>query len=107
MKRDLFDLGVPFAAGGVVFLLGAFASGAVTPTNIAQLNVAMARVDERATICQEAAMTVLAEATQTDDFSGLAGKKRRDALAMDFVIPSGDARTDRLVLDECSKRLDT
>jgi hypothetical protein len=107
MKKDLFDLGVPFAAGGVVFLLAAFASGAVTATNTSQLNVAKARIDERATICQEAAMTVLAEATQPTDFSGVEGKKRRDALAMDFVIPSGDDRTDRLVLDECSKRLDT
>ena len=107
MKKDLFDLGVPFLGGGVVFLLATFASGAITATSTAQLNVAKARIDERATICQDAAMTVLAESTQPMDFSGVEGKKRRDSLAMDFVIPSGDARTDRLVLQECSKRLDT
>jgi hypothetical protein len=107
MKKNLFDLGVPFAAGGVVFLLATFASGSITATSTAQMNVAKARIDERATICQDAAKTVLAESTQAMDFSGVQGKKRRDALAMDFVIPSGDARTDRLVLEECSKRLDT
>jgi hypothetical protein len=107
MKKNLFDLGVPFAAGGVVFLLATFASGSITATSTAQMNVAKARIDERATICQEAAMTVLAESTQPTDFSGLPGKKLRDSLAMDFVIPSGDAQKDRLVLQECSKRLDT
>ena len=107
MKRNLFDVTVPFTAGGVVFLLLAFASGIVTPTNSARSDVAMARIDERATICHEAAMTVLAEATQPQDFSGIKGRQLRDSLARDFVIPSGDARTDRRVLEECSKRLDT
>ena len=107
MKKDVFDVGIPFAAGGVVFLLAAFASGIVTPTQSAQSDVAMARINERATICHEAAMTVLAEATQPQDFSGIGGRQLRDSVARDFVIPSGDAGTDRLVLEECSKRLDT
>jgi hypothetical protein len=107
MKKDVFDVAVPFTAGGVIFLLLAFTSGIVTPTDSARSDVAMARIDERATICHEAAMTVLAESTQPQDFSGFGGRQLRDSLARDFVIPSGDAGTDRLVLQECSNRLDT
>ena len=106
MNRDLFEVIVPFAAGGIVLLLLGFASGLITTTSSARSDVAMARIDERATICHEAAMASLAEATEPVDFTGMEGRQRRNALASDFVIASGDDRTDRLVLEECSKRLD-
>jgi hypothetical protein len=98
--KDLFLIGVPFLAGGVVFLLVAFATGLVTASSTSRANVAMARVDERATMCFDAATAYLATA------QGQADGPITRALAEQFSIASGDARTDTLVQEACRKKLD-
>jgi hypothetical protein len=101
MKKSLFDLGVPFLAGGVVSLLGAYGAGLITATSTARMNIAEARIDERATMCHAAAVAYLAEQT-TARVAGFAGS---NALAEQFVVATGDASIDRMVREACSKKL--
>ena len=61
MKKDLFTLGVPFVAGGIVFLLAGFTTGLMTTSSDARLGAQNARVDARASICQKAATAHFAE----------------------------------------------
>ena len=99
MKKDLFLIGVPFVAGGVVFLLLAFGTGIVTTTSTSRINIAMARVDERATMCFDAASAYLL--TRGAEPNG----PTNASLAEQFFTTSGDKRTDTLVREECQKRL--
>jgi hypothetical protein len=97
--RDWFLIGVPFVAGGIVFLLLCFGTGIVTATSTSRTNVAMARVDERAIICFDAATAYLS----TPD--GQLHPPERAALAAQFLTASGDKRTDTLVGEACRKKL--
>jgi hypothetical protein len=99
--RDLFLIGVPFVAGGIVFLLVAFATGLVTTTSASRTNIAMARIDERATMCFDAATAFL-----STEGSGTSTPTNA-ALAEQFFATSGDKRTDTLVRERCQKMLDT
>jgi hypothetical protein len=99
--RDLFLLGVPFVAGGIVCLLAAFATGLITTTSAARTDIAMARIDERATICFEAATAFL-----STESSGTSVPTNA-ALAEQFFATSGDKRTDTLIRERCQKMLDT
>ena len=100
MKKDWFLLGVPFVAGGIVFLLAAYLTGIVTPTSTSRMNVAMARVDERATMCFDAATAFLS--AQVPGTAVLASA----TLAEQFLSASGDKRTDTLVREQCQKKLE-
>jgi hypothetical protein len=102
MKTPYFDVGVPFLAGGVVFLLIAYGTGAMTAVNTANANVAAARIDERAIMCQEAAVAYLAQK------SGIPAAGEADmpkALAEQFYVASGDVSKDRAGREECSRKL--
>ena len=99
MQKDLFSIGVPFIGGGVVFLLLAFGTGIVTATSTSRMDIAMARVDERATMCFDAATAFLATA------EGQAVGTVKREFAEQFFVASGDRRTDTLVQDECRKKL--
>ena len=99
--RDRFLIGVPFIGGGVIFLLLAFGSGIITATNTARANVALARIDERATICFDAATAYLS----TPDGQGQAPASAD--LVAQFVTASGDKRTDTMVGEACRKKLNT
>ena len=106
-NRPYFEVGVPFLAGGVVFLLIAYVTGAMTAVNTANANVAAARIDERAIICQEAAVAYLAQKPDQTP-GGVAGAEAADlrkALAEQFYVASGDVSRDRTGREECSKKL--
>ena len=106
MKKDLFTLGVPFVAGGIVFLLAGFTTGLMTTSSDARLGAQNARVDARANICQEAATAHFAEIGEAmPDFEGMAGREQRDAVAAEFLISSGNESIDRLALKSCSEKL--
>jgi hypothetical protein len=98
MDRDFLSIGVPFVAGGAVFLLIAFATGIVTLGGTSRTDVAAARIDERATICFDAATAHL-------NASGKQAGQTAAALAQEFTITSGDKGTDALVQEECRKKL--
>jgi hypothetical protein len=98
--RDLFSIGVPFVAGGVVALLLGFGSGMFTATSTSLMNVSSARVDERATICFEAVSAYLLTAD-----GQLQEAAARALLPERFLIASGDKRTDTRVKEECRKKL--
>jgi hypothetical protein len=99
-KRDLFSIGVPFVAGGVVALLIGFSTGMFTATSTSLANVVSARVDERATICFEAVSAYLL----TPD-GQIQEAAARALLPAQFLIASGDKRTDTRVKEECRKKL--
>jgi hypothetical protein len=99
MNRDLFSIGVPFLAGGIVFLLLCFGTGIVTASSTSRMNVAMARVDERATMCFDAATAHILTS------GGQVGGPASSALAEQFFTTSGDKRTDTLVQEQCRKKL--
>jgi hypothetical protein len=103
MKKSLFDLGVPFLAGGVLFLLTAYGTGLVTASNTARENVAAARIDERAVMCQEAAVAYLAHKAEQTPVAAATDLPK--ALAEQFFVATGDARRDRMVLEECTRKL--
>jgi hypothetical protein len=107
LKRDLFDVGVPFFGGGVVFLLGLYGLGMITPTSVAQDRLAQALVNDRATLCQQAALAHLADAGDTTPLNatGMAAREMRDELAAAFFTESGDLVRDRLVRAACSQKL--
>jgi hypothetical protein len=107
VKRDFFDIGVPFLSGGVVFLLGLYGLGMITPTNVARDRLAQALVNDRATLCQQAALTHLATVGDTTPLNatGMAAREMRDALAAEFFTESGDVVRDRLVREACSQKL--
>jgi hypothetical protein len=105
MKTPYFDVGVPFIAGGVVFLLIAYGTGLMTAANTARANVAAARIDERAIICQEAAIAYLAEKAGNPSGVTSAEAEQRKALAEQFYVSSGDVSKDRAGREECSKKL--
>jgi hypothetical protein len=106
MKSDLFTLGVPFVAGGIVFLLAGFGSGLVTTSSDARLSAQNARDDARANICEKAATAHFAEiGEKMPDFEGMTGRDERKALAADFLVSSGDEKIDRLALESCSEKL--
>ena len=97
MKTPYFEVGVPFVAGGVVFMLIAYGTGLMTASNTAKADVAAARIDERAVMCQEAAVAHLAGAPAAAD--------QTRALAEQFYISSGDVTKDRAGREECSRKL--
>jgi hypothetical protein len=97
--RDWFMLGVPFVAGGIVFLLLCFGTGIITATSTSRANLAMARIDERATICFDAATAFLS----TPD--GQLNPPATQALAEQILTASGDKRTDTLVGEASRKKL--
>lgn len=98
MKKDVFEVGVPFIAGGVVFLLLAAGTGIITTSGTSRTDVAAARINERATMCFDAATAHL-------NASGQQAGQTAAALAQEFAIASGDKRTDTLVQEECRKKL--
>ncbi len=100
MKTPYFDVGVPFVAGGVVFMLIAYGTGLMTASNTASADVAAARIDERAVMCQEAAAAHLAQQAGAPAAAGQA-----KALAEQFYISSGDITKDRAGREECSRKL--
>jgi hypothetical protein len=102
MKKSLFELGVPFIAGGVIFMLAAYGTGLMTASNTARANVAAARIDERAVMCQEAAVAYLAQKAEQTPGAAAAVPK---VLAEQFLVASGDAGKDRMVLEECARKL--
>jgi hypothetical protein len=99
MNKDLFSIGVPFVAGGVVFLLLAFGTGIITATSTSRTNIALARVDERALMCFDAASAYLL--AHGADANGAT----HATLAEQFLATSGDKRTDTLVREACQKKL--
>lgn len=107
MRKSLFDLGVPFLGGGVIFLLVAFGTGAITATNTSTANVAMARIDERAAMCQEAALAYLAETGKQvpADRSGTEARDLTKALADKFFLTTGDVTKDKMIKEACSSKL--
>jgi hypothetical protein len=106
MNRPYFDMGVPFLAGGVVFLLVAYLTGAMTATNTANANVAAARIDERAIMCQEAAVAYLThKAEQTPAGVAADAADLPKALAEQFYVASGDISKDRAGREECTRKL--
>ncbi len=107
LKNPVFDIGLPFLGGGVVILLSFYGLGWITPTNTARNNVEAARIDERASVCQQAAIAHLAEVgdIRVLNETGVLAREMRDALAEEFVLESGDAVKDRLVREACSSKL--
>ncbi len=107
MKKDLFNLGVPFLGGGVSFLLALYGLGLITPTNIARDQLALALVDDRATQCQQAVLAhnVAVGDTTPLNGTGMLAREMRDALAAEFFTESGDVVRDRLVRASCSQKL--
>jgi putative Ca2+/H+ antiporter (TMEM165/GDT1 family) len=106
-NRDYFEIGVPFLAGGVVFLLGFYLLGLIVPANVARNTVTAALVHERAVLCHKAAIAYIAEVGDKTDFkaAGMAAREARDALAAKFTIESDDVKNDRLVRDACRDML--
>jgi hypothetical protein len=100
MKTPYFEVGVPFVAGGVVFMLIAYSTGLMTASNTARADVAAARIDERALMCQEAAVAYLAQ-----NAGGAGAADQAKALAEQFYISSGDVSKDRAGREECSRKL--
>jgi hypothetical protein len=100
MKTPYFDIGVPFIAGGIVFMLIAYGTGLMTASNTAKANVAAARIDERAVMCQAAAVAYLAQ-----NAGGPGAADQAKALAEQFYVSSGDVSKDRAGREECSRKL--
>jgi hypothetical protein len=98
-RKDLFSIGVPFVAGGVVFLLLAFGTGIITATSTARMSASLARIDERASMCFDAATAFLATA------QGQAAGPITREFAEKFSIASGNRTTDTMVQDQCRKKL--
>lgn len=100
MDRDYFQIGVPFLAGGIVFMLVAYGTGLMTASNTARADVLAARIDERASMCQEAAVAYLAQ-----NAGGPGAAEQAKALAEQFYVATGDVNNDRAGREECSRKL--
>jgi hypothetical protein len=100
MKTPYFDIGVPFVAGGIVFMLIAYGTGLMTASNTARADVVAARIDERAIMCQEAAIAYLAQKA-----GGTGAADQAKALAEQFYVATGDVNNDRAGREECSRKL--
>jgi hypothetical protein len=100
MKTPYFDIGVPFVAGGIVFMLIAYGTGLMTASNTASADVAAARIDERAIMCQEAAVAYLAQ-----NAGGPGAADQAKALAEQFYVATGNVNNDRAGREECSRKL--
>jgi hypothetical protein len=90
---------VPFVAGGVVFMLIAYGTGLMTASNTARADVVAARIDERAIMCQEAAVAYLAQN------AGAGAADQAKALAEQFYVATGNVNNDRAGREECSRKL--
>ncbi len=102
MKKEIFPIAVPFIAGGIVFALFAMATGIVTPTSTSEKNIALARIDERATICFDAATAQMAAA---EVVAAGVTQTVKQVVAADFVSASGDRQTDTMVREACQRKL--
>jgi hypothetical protein len=100
MKTPYFEVGVPFVAGGVVFMLIAYGTGLMTASNTARANVVAARIDERAIMCQEAAVAYLAQ-----NAGGPGAAEQAKVLAEQFYVATGNVNNDRAGREECSRKL--
>jgi hypothetical protein len=107
MQKDYFDIGVPFVAGGVVFLLAFYLLGLIVPANVAWEQVTSAVVHDRAISCHKAVVAHLAEIGDTTDLkvTGMESRAMRDELAAEFTVDTDDVSRDRLVRQACSEML--
>lgn len=103
MKKEIFPIAVPFIAGAIVFGLFAMATGIVTPTSTSDRNIALARIDERAMICFDAATAHMAAA---ETVAAGVTPTVKQAVAADFISASGDRQTDSMVREACQRKLD-
>ncbi len=102
VRQDAFEFGVPFLAGGIVSLLVGFGTGLIGTTGSSDINIAAARVNERATFCVAAAQAVLKRTGESVEAMDTA-KKRTFVAAL--IPPSEDKRSDTLVMEQCANRL--
>ena len=102
VRQDAFEFAVPFLAGGIVSLLVGFGTGLIGTTGSSDINIAAARVNERATFCVAAAQAVLERTGESVEALDTA-KKRTFVTAL--IPPSDDKRSDTLVMEQCADRL--
>jgi hypothetical protein len=102
VKQGLFEIAVPFLAGGIVFLLIGFGTGIIGTIGSSNINIAAARVDERATFCVAAAQVVLERTGESVDAMDTAQKR---TFVATLIPPSEDKRSDTLVMEQCADRL--
>jgi hypothetical protein len=102
VRQAVFDVAVPFIAGGIVFLLVGFGTGVIGTTGSSNINITAARVNERATFCVAAAQVALERTGENVEAMDTSQKR---TLVEALIPPSEDRRSDTLVKEQCADRL--